>query len=131
DRAVDEPWVERLQELIADAELVGHAGRITLDQDVRVPRERQKALTAAGRAQIEYGAALAPLPYVIAELVAEGIAARRLDLGDHRAMVRKQHRGHGACNTPGEIQNADSVENSSHVVPLNSPGRRCAMRSRW
>ncbi|MCG3171837.1 MAG: hypothetical protein CALGDGBN_03542 [Pseudomonadales bacterium] len=130
DRAIDEPWVERSERRVVDAEPGGDAGRKALDQDVGVARQHHEGLAIPGVAQIEHTAALAALPRPVAELHTQRIASRWLDLRDLGAVVAEQHRGHRAGDAPREVEHPDTVE---HAARRHAHTRPCRwwLRSPW
>jgi hypothetical protein len=118
DGAVDEPRVEGRQGVVVDAQSLGDAGPKTLHHHVGTLGERQEGIEVVSALEVEHRAALAPLPHPVAELVCEGVAIRPLDAGDLCAVVGEQHGRHGACDPPGEIEYANTVENAGHEDSL-------------
>ena len=81
-------------------------------------------LTAIDTVQIEADTSLAPIPDPVPGLLREWITRRRLDPYDIGAVVGQEHGGHGAGDAPGQIEDTQMIERSSHTTPpLHLPAR--------
>ena len=82
----------------------------TFEDDVRARREGTEAIEIGRVLEVEGGAALAAIPGVVADLVAEGIVARGLD-PDHVGAVIGHHHGHVRSRQEGgQVQDFQTVE---------------------
>ena len=70
------------------------------------PGELIELLPALDALQIDAGTALTPIPHPIPGLLRKWIAQGRLDTHDVSPVVGKEHRGHRAGHTPGQVENA-------------------------
>ena len=71
---------------------------------------------------IEFDAALTSGPHACAGFgLSSRITTGRFNLHDVRAVIRQQHRCHGARDPTCEINDPDSPQNSSHVWHLGRP----------
>ena len=98
DRAVDQARIERRESLVVDAEALGHAGPEVVHEHVRRLDQPQQRFAAFGTLEIEHDAQLAAidaeeraiLRLQRRRILAQVVAARRLDLDDVRALVGEQ-----------------------------------------
>ena len=67
--------------------------------------------------QIEADTALASIPDPVPRLLGKRIARGRLDPYDVGTVVGQEHRGHGAGDAPGQVEDAQIFECSSHTTP--------------
>ena len=119
-RDVDEVRIDGADRLRAEAEPVHDAGRVVLDQHVRLRGERAGDRDRLGLLQVEHDAALRLPEHPVQAGAAAGVAtARRLDLHDlgaHRGEVARRRR---AGDHPAEVEHADTGERQA---------RRCGGR---
>ena len=115
DRAVHEARVERSQREVVDPELGGGAGGIALEHDVGTRREREEPVVVGRVAEVEHRAPLPPVPHLRAGERTRRVAARRLDLGDARAVVGEQHAGHRTGDAGREVEDLDALQDSAHA----------------
>ena len=87
-----------------DPESLARSGREALDEDVGPGGEGEEGRAVGVVREVEDGAALAAIPGVVADLLAEGIVARALDADDVGAVVDEQHRRHGACDARRQVE---------------------------
>ena len=117
DRTGDDPGIECAQGVVVDPEPFGRPQREAVNNHIGRPGEQIELLPALDALQIEAGTALTPVPHPIPGLLRKWIAQGRLDPDDVSAVVGKEHRGHRAGHAPGQVENAQMFECSSHTAP--------------
>ena len=129
-RAIDEPRVHRGERLVPEAQPLGHARPVILDEDVRGLREALDDLDTFGRLEVDREPALAPVhrheSRAVAVLrdrrqLARGLARDgRLDLDDVGAHVGEVHRAERRRHRLREVDDAETLERF-HVAPRGQP----------
>ena len=111
---VDELGADRLERLVANAEPLGDAGTVVVDEDVGLAGKGLDDLLALGTLQVEGDALLAAVaagsPDGGDAHAAEGIAADGLDLDDARAEVGEDGGPEGGGDDRGELEDGDAAE---------------------
>ena len=117
DRTGDDPRIECTEGAVVDPEPFGCPQREAVDDHIGSPGELIELLPAPDSLQIEASAALPSIPDPIPGLLRKWIAQGRLDAHDVRPVVGQEHGGHWAGHAPGQIENAQMLECSSHTTP--------------
>jgi hypothetical protein len=115
DGAVHQAWIGGAEILVGDAESLRCARRETLDQHVGGPDQRTERPRVRHVLEVQYGAAFSSTPDPVPGQGSGRIALGWLDLGDIRAVVGEQHRGHRARYATGEVEHPDAVEYACHL----------------
>ncbi len=135
DRAVEDVGSHRPHRFVVDAELVDDSRPEVLDDQVGVARQPQEDLASLVGLQVEGDAALAAVGHGagVALPADLGLEATRvvagdglLDLDDVRAELGQHHRGVGAGEEPGQVEDAEAVERQ-HGDPSRRVGYDFAM----
>jgi len=113
-RRIDEPWVQRVEPLVTDAEAVGHTGPHVLHEHVGAFGELLNDLAPCQRLEVDGDRAFAAVPAVEAGQLAEGVTGQGLDLRHAGAHVGQHHAGVGAGDVAGEVDDGDAVERAGH-----------------
>ena len=134
DRGIDEPRVDLLQRIGAEAELRHDAGAEVLHQHIRARRKRAGDFQIIRRLQVQHDRSLASVDvlkeraFAVAERpnMAVLVAARRLDLDHVGAEIGHQGRRVGAGEDTCEIEHHDALERAGSVRHRrHSPICRC------
>ena len=91
--------------------------RETVDDDIGCPGQLFELPPSLAAVQIEADAALASIPDPVPGLLRKRIARGRLDPYDVGTVVGQEHGGHGAGDAPGQVEDAQIFECSSHTTP--------------
>ncbi len=106
---------------MVDAQALGGAVGEALHDDVGALGQSEEGREPGLGAKIEASAALAAMPDPVSRLPGKGIATRRLDPRDLRAVVGEEHRGHRTGDPPGEIEHTYAIKDPRHrPEPTNS-----------
>ena len=103
-----------MQRVVADAEPVGDAGPERLDDHVGVVGEPAERVGAGRVLQVDGDRAPRPVPHRVAAVVAERVAAGRLDLDDVGALLGEQQHAERAGDPPRQVEDADTVQGTGH-----------------
>src|SRR5262249_13469273 len=110
DRRIGQAPAYVPQPPVADAQALGNAWANVLRADVRALGELFDDLAAFLGLEIPRERALAAIPAIEARQLAERITLERLDLDDRRSEVGQLHRGVGAGDVAGQVDDLDTVE---------------------
>jgi hypothetical protein len=125
DRAIDDARVDRLHRLVADAQLVHHAGAEAFEDHVGIPGQAQEGGHAGGLLEVEAQAFLVAIDHAEEDAVAAfasggaltrthgaGVVAgaRVLDLDHLGAEVGQMHGRHRPGQQAREVEHADARE---------------------
>ncbi|GBD12969.1 hypothetical protein HRbin24_00990 [bacterium HR24] len=120
---VDEARVALRQHVVAQTQALHSAGREVLHHHIGLLDQPQKEVSAGGALQVDADAALAPVHReevggLVVQVGARGAGhvavGRALDLDDVGAQVAQHHAGERPSQDPGEVQDADTGQRSSH-----------------
>ena len=117
DRTGDDLRIEDDQGVVVDAEPRRRPKRETVDDDIGCPGQLFELPPSLAAAQIEADAALASIPDPVPGLLRKRIARGRLDPYDVGTVVGQEHGGHGAGDAPGQVEDTQIFECSSHTTP--------------
>ena len=130
DRAVDQARIERVERVIAEAVPLHHAGRLVLDEDVRLLHHVEEHRLALLRFQVQRDGALVGVEQqevaavdtgLLGATVAAGIALPRLFDLDHVGAQPRQHlRARRARLELRHVQDANAIQCLAHCSPLAS-----------
>ena len=117
DRTGDDCWIESTESVVVNPEPFCRPRREAVNDHIGRPGQRVEVLPSHRTLQIEEDTALAPIPDPVPGLLRKWIAQGRLDSNDVSPVVGKEHRRHRAGHTPGQVENAQFRECSSHTTP--------------
>ena len=113
-----------MQRVEADAEPVGDAGPERLDQHVGVVGELAERVDAGRVLQVDRDRAARAVPHRVAAVVAERVAAGRLDLDHVGALLGEQQHAERAGDAPRQVEHAHTVQGSGHRRIFARPDTR-------
>ena len=116
---VDQAGMAGTKGVIVDAQPMGHAGTVVLDDHIGALRQSTGVVLAVLGLQVEDDALLAPVPLDGTGRVPEFFPSGGLDLNYLGAEVGQHHGSDAASTTVGEIEDGNSIEDLRHCVPLS------------
>ena len=116
---VDQAGMAGAKSVVVNAQPLGDAGTVVLDNHVGLLRQGAGLFLAVRCLEVEDYALFAAVPLDCSGRVPELFAAGRFDLDDLGAEVRHHHGSDAARPAAGEIENRDSIEDLCHSAPLS------------